>query len=414
MFNIIKTSKRVGVVAAVAVGALILTACSSGAAAPAATSTALTGTPIKTVTVAAADWNGPTYENIFVAAKSYEKWINENGGINGHPLQVTVCDDKGDPALTAACARDAIAAGAIADVGSFSYNAYVNVPIYAAANTAIMGNCCNLLPVEYTSPNTFQMGNNPVLNPGGVARAVMDGCKAISILELDIPGVTDDINIIFKNIAKAYGYTPELKFVRVPLTATDYSSQVAQATDGSDCISMFLGENNISGMMAPFAQGGGKQTLYGAQGNLDEISTKGYETLPGVKNAVATGAYMPLTNPVWDTFKAALKANNAPSKFSYNSLGALGGWAAYSAFTQVAKSITGDITPASFLAAAGKTVIDNGGMTPKIDFTKTWDGFKGQYARDFSRQVTYMKIDGTPVDGGGWIDLSGPMQGIKP
>ena len=414
MFNIIKTSKRVGVVAAVAVGALILTACSSGAAAPAASSTALTGTPIKTVTVAAADWAGPTYENIFVASKAYEKWINENGGIAGHPLEITVCDDKGDPALTAACARDAIAAGAIADVGSFSYNAYVNVPIYNAASTAILGNCCNLLPVEYTTPNTFQMGNNPVLNPGGVARAVMDGCKAISVLELDIPGVTDDTNIIFSNIAKAYGYTKELKFVRVPLSATDYSSQVAQATDGSDCISMFLGENNISGMMAPFAQSGGTQTLYGAQGNLNEVSTKGYEELPGVKKSVVTGAYMPLENAVWDTFRGALKANNAPSKFSYNSLGALGAWSAYSAFTQIAESITGDITPASFLAAAGTTVIDNGGMTPKIDFSMKWDAFNGQYARDFSRQVTYMKIDGTPVDGGGWIDMSGPMQGMKP
>jgi branched-chain amino acid transport system substrate-binding protein len=414
LFNLRKTSQRVGIVAALAVGALILSACSSGTAAPAESSAALTGTPIKTVTVAAADWAGPTYESIFVAAKSYEKWVNENGGIAGHPLEITVCDDKGDPTLTAACARDAIAAGAIADVGSFSYNAYVNVPIYDAASTAILGNCCNLLPVEYTTNNTFQMGNNPVLNPGGVARAVMDGCKAISVLELDIPGVTDDTNIIFNNIAKAYGYEKELKFIRVPLTATDYSSVVAQATDGSDCISMFLGQNNISGMMAPFAQSGGTQTLYGAQGNLDSVSTKGYEELPGVKNSVVTGAYMPLDNAVWDTFRAALKASDAPSKFEYNSLGALGAWSSYAAFTQIAESITGDITPASFLAAAGTTVIDNGGMTPTIDFSETWDAFDGQYARAFSRQVTYMKIDGTPVDGGGWIDMSGPMQGNAP
>jgi len=413
LFNLRKTSQRVGIVAALAVGALVLSACSAATETP-AEPTALTGEPIKTVTVAAADWAGPTYENIFVAAKAYEKWVNENGGIAGRPLEITVCDDKGDPALTAACARDAIAAGAIADVGSFSYNAYVNVPIYDAASTAILGGCCNLLPVEYTTGNTFQMGNNPVLNPGGVARAVMDGCKAISVLELDIPGVTDDINIIFNNIAKAYGYTPELKFIRVPLSATDYSSVVAQATDGSDCISMFLGENNISGMMAPFAQGGGTQALYGAQGNLDLVSTKGYEDLPGVKKAVVTGAYMPLDNPVWDTFRAALKANDAPSKFEYNSLGSLGAWSSYTAFKQIAESIDGDITPASFLAAAGTTVIDNGGMTPTIDFSETWDAFNGQYARSFTRQVTYMKLDGTPVDGGGWIDLSGPMQGNAP
>ncbi len=416
LINFRKSTQKLGVVAAVAVAALMLSACSSGSAIDGSASVAgaAVGTPIKTVTVAAADWNGPTYENIFVAAKAYEKWINDQGGIAGHPLEITVCDDKGDPTLTAACARDAIAAGAIADVGSFSYNAYVNVPIYSAASMAILGACCNLAAAEYTSPNTFQMGNNPVLNPAGVARAVQDGCEDIAVLELDIPGVTDDTNIIFSNIAKAYGYEKELKFIRVPLTATDYSSVVAQATDGTDCISMFLGENNISGMMAPFAQSGGTQTLYGAQGNLNAVSTKGYEDLAGVKNSVVTGAYMPLNDAVWDDFRGALTANDAPDTFDYSSLGALSAWSGYSAFTQIAESITGDITPESFLAAASTTVVDNGGMTPVIDFSKTWDAFDGQYARSFSRQVTYMKIDGTPVDGGGWIDLSGPMQGLAP
>lgn len=395
---------------------LALAGCATNTPAPASSSSSaggLSGTPIKTVTVSAVDWNGPTYESAQVAAKAYEKWINANGGINGHPLQVTTCDDKGDPTQTAACARNAIADGAIADVGSFTYNASVSVPIYQAAHVAVLGNCCNLSAIEYHADNTFQTGNNPVLNPAGVARAVQDGCKAISVLELDIPGVTDDTNIIFNNIAKSYGYTKPLKFIRVSLAQTDYSSVVAQATDGSDCISLFLGENNISGMMPAFAQGGGKQTLYGAQGNLDAVATKGYEALPGVKNAVVTGAYMPLENAVWKDFRGALKAINAPSKFDYNALSPLSAWSGYTDFTQIAKSIKGEITPASFLAAASVATIDNGGMTPTIDFSKTWGAFDGKYARAFSRQVTYMKINGDPVAGGGWIDLSNAAQGIK-
>lgn len=411
------TLSRLVATAAVIVSAgLALSGCA--ASAPAASgggaAAALTGSPIKTVTVSAVDWNGPTYESALIAAKAYEKWINSHGGINGHPLQVTTCDDKGDPTQTAACARNAIADGAIADVGSFTYNASVSVPIYQAAHTAVIGNCCNLSPIEYHADNTFQTGNNPVLNPAGVARAVQDGCKAISVLELDIPGVTDDTNIIFNNIAKSYGYTKPLKFIRVSLAQTDYSSVVAQATDGSDCISLFLGENNISGMMPSFAQGGGKQALYGAQGNLDAVATKGYESLPGVKNAVVTGAYMPLENAVWKDFRGALTANNAPSKFDYNALSPLSAWSGYTDFTQIAKSIKGAITPASFLAAASVATINNGGMTPTIDFSKTWTAFDGKYARAFSRQVTYMKINGDPVAGGGWIDLSNPAQGLKP
>lgn len=406
-------SRRFAVAVVFAVTALALSACAAGT--PAATTGAgLTGAPIKTVTIAAVDWNGPTYENIHIAAKAYEAWINANGGINGHPLEVTTCDDKGDPTQTAACARNAVAAGAIADIGSFTYNAAISVPIYAQANVAVVGNCCNISPIEYTSPNTFSNGANAVLNPAGVARAVQDGCKAISVLELDIPGVTDDTNVVFNNIAKAYGYTKPLKFIRVPLTATDYSSVVAQATADSDCISLFLGENNISGMMPSFAQSGGKQTLYGAQGNLDAVSTKGYDSLPGVTKSVVTGLFMPLNNPVWKDLKVGLKMVNATPKYDYNALGVLSAWSGYTNFTQIAKSIKGDITPASFLKAASTSITDNGGMTPKIDYTKTWSAFDGKYLRAFTRQVTYMKINGDPVAGGGWIDLSNAMQGQTP
>ena len=407
-------SKRFAVTTAIVLAAVALSACSAGTPAATTTAAGLSGTPIKTVTIAAVDWNGPTYENIHIAAKAYEAWINANGGINGHPLQVTTCDDKGDPTQTAACARNAVAAGAIADIGSFTYNAAISVPIYAQANTAVVGNCCSISPIEYTSPNTFSNGANAVLNPAGVARAVQDGCKAISVLELDIPGVTDDTNVVFSNIAKAYGYTKPLKFIRVPLTATDYSSVVAQATAGSDCISLYLGENNISGMMPPFAQSGGKQTLYGAQGNLDAVSTKGYETLPGVAKSVVTGLFMPLKNPVWKDLQAGLKMVNATPKYDYNALGVLSAWSGYTNFTKIAKSIKGDITPASFLKAASTSVTDNGGMTPNIDFTKTWSAFDGKYLRAFTRQVTYMKINGDPVAGGGWIDLSDAMQGKTP
>ena len=140
------------------------------------------------------------------------------------------CDDKGDPTQTTACARKAIEAGAVADVGSFSFNGGVMVPIYDKAKTAVFGNCCDIAPIEFTSPNTFQMGNNPALNAGGIARAAQDGCKSIGVLELDLPGVTDALNILFTNVAKAYGYTGKLKFVKVPLTTQDYTSQVAQIT----------------------------------------------------------------------------------------------------------------------------------------------------------------------------------------
>jgi len=395
----------------VTAGSLVALSIIGGAPATAAPS----GPPIKVMTISAVNWNGPTYEDIQIVAKTYEQYINAQGGINGRPLEVMTCDDKGDPTQTEACARKAIAAGAIADVGSFTYNQGVLVPVYAAANTAVFGNCCNLAPIEYTSPNTFQMGNNPLLNPAGVAKAIQDGCKAIGVLELDLGGITDGVNVIMNNMTKAYNYTGKpIKYVKVPLTTQDYTSQVTQVTDGTDCISMFLSGSNIAGMLPVFAQKGGTQRLYGAQGNFDKISTKGYENLPGVKTGVVYGAYPPLTDPAWVNLRASLKKYNAPAKFDYNSLAALGTWAAYTAFTQIVTKMTTPLTPANFIAAASKSTVNTKGMTPIINFSRPWNAFNGMYARDFNRSVVYFKWSNYATIGPRFVDLTKPAQGIKP
>lgn len=413
------TSRPVWPKALTAVGAatlLVLTGCggsdeaggtgnSSGSAAQP------TGTPIKTSTISAVDYNGPTYEDIQVVAKIYEQWINDKGGIDGRPLEVITCDDKGDPTQTEACARAAIDEGVIADVGTFTYNQSVMVPLYDKADTAVFGNCCNLAPIEFTTDNTFQMGNNPILNPAGVAKAVEDGCEDIAVLALDLPGITEGVTMLMDNMAKSYGYEGEIKYVKVPLTTQDYTAQVAQATDGTDCISMFLSQSNISGLMPAFAQTGGTQRLYGAQGNFDKVSTQGYEQLPGVQDGVVYGAYPPLQDPVWDDFREALETYDAPDDFDYNSLAALGTWAAYTGFTQIAESVEGDLTPGSFLEAASTATVDTGGMTPPIDFTKTWDAFDGQFERTFNLSATYFKLaDGSPI-GETFVDLQDAAEG---
>ena len=414
-------------ITAVAVGVLLLvsgcggssnstaTGTGTGTGTPGSSSSAPaaqpSGAPLKTSTISAVDYNGPTYESIQVVAKIYAKYINDKGGINGRPLQVLTCDDKGDPTQTEACARKAIGEGAVADVGTFTYNQSVMVPLYDKAHTAVFGNCCNLAPIEFSTPNTFQMGNNPILNPAGVAKAVQDGCKHIAVLALDLPGITEGITRLMDNMAKAYGYQGKVKYIKVPLTTQDYTAQVAQATDGTDCISMFLSESNISGLMPAFAQTGGKQRLYGAQGNFDKVSTKGYETQPGVADGVVYGAYPPLQNPVWGDFRAALKKYGAPSKFEYNSLAALGTWAAYTGFTQIAESVKGELSPASFLTAAGTAKVDTGGMTPPIDFTKTWDAFNGQFKRDFNRKATYFKLKDSTQIGDTFVDLQNAAEG---
>ena len=148
-----KMSWRVAAVAAAAT--LVLAACggsggdSGSTTAPAPTDATTSaapspepvGEPIKTMTVTDINSQGPIYPNIEYTAEAYEAWINANGGINGRPLEVDVCDSQGTADGSTACARKAVDNGVVAVVGSFNFAPDAIVDILEPANVAYFGAC---------------------------------------------------------------------------------------------------------------------------------------------------------------------------------------------------------------------------------------------------------------------------------
>jgi branched-chain amino acid transport system substrate-binding protein len=60
---------------------------------------------------------------------------NQAGGLLGHKIQVTVCDDEGKAAQAAICARKLVNEGVIAVIGTYTSGAALAAaPIYSAAN----------------------------------------------------------------------------------------------------------------------------------------------------------------------------------------------------------------------------------------------------------------------------------------
>ena len=86
------------------------------------------------------------------------------------------------------------------------------------------------------------------------------------------------------------------------------------------------------------------------------------------------------------------------TELDYNSLGGMGTWAAFVAFTQIAETIDGDITAESFFEAASNTSeLDLNGMVPVLDFTQEWtDGLEG-YQRLFNRSVVFSTLENGKV-----------------
>jgi ABC-type branched-subunit amino acid transport system substrate-binding protein len=387
-------------------------ASSETASSDAGTGAAPSGDPIKVMTVTTLNSAGPTYENISITAKLYADYINAKGGINGHPLEVTVCDEKFDPAVATTCARQAVDEGMVSIVGSFTFFAESIVPVISESSITWFGACCPITPSELTSPYSFNIGNQPMYAVGAVKKAVDDGCENINAVIIDGAQVfLPPMENAMKALGKSFGET-----VILPPTAQDYSAEVAQATGGADCVVAVISETPYITWNTAWTQSGTEARQYGPQGNLNAVSAKGNEA--ATDGDIIVGMYPDISTEPWAEYRGALDAAGVDQeKNDFNSLGGMGTWAAYVGFTQIAETIEGDITAESFYNAANTTTnLDLNGMVPPIDFTKEWtDGLEG-YNRLFNRSVTYSTLDNGKVVplGSGFEDVGNLAMGIAP
>jgi ABC-type branched-subunit amino acid transport system substrate-binding protein len=409
-----------GATTTAASGGATTTAASGGATTTAASGGATTttggapsGEPIKVMTVAPVNTNLPPYPNIPAAAEVYEKYINDKGGINGRPLDVITCDDKGDPNEGANCARQAVEEGAVAVIGSFVFDASRIIPVLEEAKIPWFGACCPLVAQEFESPISFPLGS---LLPGQGAgigwKMAQDGCQNPVNIVLDIPAG----DVAFPALKNAYqvggGDPAKFRMVKIAAVPGDYSAQVADAmSGGTDCIAGGVSDSNWAALLPALAAAGAKPRLYGLQGNLNgKIAEQFPEQTEG---GVVSNSYPNIAGSMWDDYRASLEKYDAPD-LDWNSLAGLGTWSAYTAFTELASQLEGDVTNETFLAKANETTdLDTGGMIPVLDLTKPYTGFGGGLPRIFNRTVFFDVIkDGKleAMDDKSY-DMTGPIDG---
>lgn len=154
-----KISPLFGATAIAAVGLLALSGCSGGGSGP---STA-TGEPIIVSSVNTLSGPG-TFPEASEAAQAVFDAYNADGGFNGRPIEYKAYDDKGDPATASQVAREAVAAGSVALVGSASVlDCEVNAAYYADSGIAsIQGTGVD--PFCFTSPNVSPVNTGPYVD----------------------------------------------------------------------------------------------------------------------------------------------------------------------------------------------------------------------------------------------------------
>jgi ABC-type branched-subunit amino acid transport system substrate-binding protein len=382
--------------AAALASALALSACGgddnggSGGSTSGGGGAKLSGEPIKAMTVASINTEGPPFPMIHETAKVFEQWVNDNGGIKGRPLEVINCDDRGVAPGAEDCARKAVQEKVAAAVGSYTFMADSIVPILEQSNIAWFGTCCAGTPQELTSKASFPVGSSLMYSAGFAKKAVEDGCKKINGVVID--GAQPYIPTM-EAALKSQGAKFNKKPIILPATSQDYSPQVAEAiSGGADCVLMVVSEGPYTSWMGPWAQAGTDAKMYGPQGNLDKVSIKGNEQ--AAEGSVIAGSFPDLSTKPWADYRASLDKYKAPKENDYNSLGGMGTWAGYMAFKKVIEDqISGDTVDAkTFMDAASKTSsLEMDGMVPTLDFTKEWTD-NPDYRRLFNRSVVFSQV----------------------
>ena len=165
------------------------------------------------------------------AGKATAKAINAAGGINGHPIQLEVCDDKFDPNAAAACARQAVSDQVVAVVALNSAFGGNVIPILAAANIPSVGD--NLISAaEFTSKDVFPIDGGAITGSAAMAYAdAVAGAKKLRPVLVDVAAAKGLLPFV-QGVTKLFPGVTMLTDVDVPAQATDVTSQAAAATAG--------------------------------------------------------------------------------------------------------------------------------------------------------------------------------------
>jgi branched-chain amino acid transport system substrate-binding protein len=336
--------------------ALVVTGCSKGSDSGGGsdkTTGAADTSPIKLYQQTVTQSPGTSLPFMVSSAKAAVAEINAGGGVKGRQLELTSCNEAGDPNIAVKCAQTAVQdKDYVAIVGGFTqYGAQVN-PVMEAGKIANIGPDA-VSPVDAKTPVNFlfDLGVPGYSAMPAVAKKYLNATK-IAVMLLDNT-TRENQQGYFEAGAKVSGVTI-VKSIAIPIEATDYTQFVAQAdASGATVVVSGMSPNNNLALWKAIQSTGSKLKTVMSDGGV----SKSLITQAG--NAAVEGDYVVNGIPATDTSNATGTAYNASmAKYAPDEKVIAGvgmrAWLSVQLFAKVANTIDGPITRASVLAAMQK------------------------------------------------------------
>ncbi len=357
--------------------------------------------PIKIMDITTVTGGAPLPENP-IAAQAAVDAINEAGGINGRQLELTICDDKYDPNVGVACARQASEDGIVAMVGGNTTFDGVFEALDRDGIAAIGG--LGTAPAERTVDIGFPLsGAQPGYTYGAADSLAREGVTKGVFFGCDIPACVDAGNI-FTTAMEARSI--DVRIVTAPPQQADYAAAAATvAKDGTDGVFIASFPQDLPKMISALRQVG----YDGVIASYSTLATQASITAMGddAEGLLIIGAVTPTadtSNAGITEFLADLDAAN--SEVPGEDMGDIGvtAWASVQLFAQLVDGMD-DISAESVLDAMNNLdePIDVGVTAPYSVVGKTSP--VSDSPRIFNPTMVYSKVvNGAIVPEPGFVD----------
>ena len=311
-------------------------------------------------------------------AQTYARWVNSQGGIDGHELRVLTCNEQNTTAGAAACARRAVRENAVAVVGSYSQNGRAFMAPLEAAGIPYIGGY-GIAEDEFTSPLSYPVNGGVASLVAGHGMQLADSCEKVSLVRPDTTAGDKLPELLNSGLRKASHRTA----VDIPALedAAEYTQQAGRARsragDEKGCVTAVLGERTQT-FFDSFRrlpeqrerEKRGAVRISSVLGSVDQpvIDRTGGPHSP-FEGAFVTGWYPEAGDRSWAPMRKVIQQHAfADNRVDPADAGVQTTWIAYTVLKDVVESLDQDTITAGQISHAldrGER-IDTGGLTPSL------------------------------------------------
>ncbi len=173
--------------------------------------------------------------------------FNARGGIAGHCIRITTCDEQGDPNVSLDCARQFVAdesiVATINDTTAFNPQGWLDLTVPADLARFALSPGTESMAEAATNSYPFTAGG------AGTTFVMAPACTSreftkVGMINVDTPSI-DLLIPVLENVLKSHG-AEFVGNVPVPAGTTDFQQFVITMEDlGAECVMLPLGENEV-------------------------------------------------------------------------------------------------------------------------------------------------------------------------